>query len=275
MATQIDKCRRFAQLHKVNSAWVIPNPWDTGTAKLLEGMGFPALATTSGGFAFTLGRADGEVTLEEKLRHCAQLANGTSIPITVDFENGFAPRIGDLASTIPAVIDTGIAGFSIEDYDRDNRVLYEFSEAVERIQAASEAAAGSNVPVLLTARAENLLRGVDDIDNTIKRLQAYSAAGAQVLYAPGIRSLEQLHSVTRELDKPFNCLVSFIRGATLEELSDAGATRVSIGGALCYSAINSVLTGGGEMLNDGSFNWLGTMANGRVVEKLLGGSCST
>ena len=269
MTTQREKCQRFAELHQAKSAWIIPNPWDTGSAKLLQGIGFLALATTSSGFASTLGRADGEVSLEEKLQHCSLLADETSIPINVDFENGFARTSEDLSRTVPTVVDTGIAGFSIEDFDREEHKLYGFSETVERIQAATEAAVSTQVPVLVTARAENLLRGVDDIDKTINRLQAYSKAGANVLYAPGIRSLEQLREVTQELDKPFNCLAPFIRGATLAEFSDAGATRVSIGGALNYSAINSVLTAGREMMDEGSFDWFSTGASCTEGKNLL------
>ena len=269
MTDQLTKCAKFAELHQVQDAWVIPNPWDVGSAKILEGLGFEALATTSSGFAYTLGRVDGEVSLEEKLQHCRAISSATGIPVNADFENGFSDDIKDMAANISRLVETGIAGCSIEDYSRDLHRLYEFSEAVERVQAAAEAIADTGIPILLTARAENLLRGVDDPQDTLSRLQAYSDAGADVLYAPGIKTLELLQQFTSELNKPFNVLASFMPGATVEQYSQAGANRISVGGALNYAAVNPLLVAGKEMLEPGRFSWLTQMANSAEVRKLL------
>jgi 2-methylisocitrate lyase-like PEP mutase family enzyme len=168
--TQKEKCERFANLHKKEGAFLIPNPWDAGSARLLQGLGFQALATTSAGLAHSLGKADGEVTLEEKLEHCRTLAKVTSIPINADFENGFADDPEMVAVNVLKIAETGIAGCSIEDFSRISHTLYDHSLAVERVQAAAEAVASLKVSFQLTARAENLLRGVDDLDDTIRRL---------------------------------------------------------------------------------------------------------
>lgn len=267
--SQTEKCEQFARLHQQDEVFLIPNPWDTGSARILQGLGFPALATTSSGFAYTLGRNDGEVSLEEKLAHCAELAGNTDIPINTDFENGFSEDPAIVGNNVIKMIETGVAGCSIEDYSRDNHILYDFDLAVERIQAAAEAVASVDMPFQLTARAENLLRGVNDLDDTIRRLQTYSAAGADVLYAPGINSLEQLEQVTNEIDKPFNVLAPFIRGATVAALGDAGAQRISVGSALTWVAINPLIRAGKETLEQGSFNWLSEMASGEEIKKLL------
>ncbi|PCJ22942.1 MAG: 2-methylisocitrate lyase [SAR86 cluster bacterium] len=269
MPSQLQKCQAFAELHNSKTAWIIPNPWDVGSAKLLEGLGFKALATTSSGFAYTLGRADGEVTLEEKLQHCQSIAAATTIPVNADFENGFAEDTATMVANIKRLAETGVAGFSIEDYSRDNHVIYDFSHAVERIQASGEAIKETGLPIQLTARAENLLRGVDDLEDTIKRLQAFEEAGADVLYAPGIKSLSDLRIVTAELNKPFNVLASLFSDTTVEQFSEAGAVRISVGGALNYTAINPLIIAGTEMLQKGSFEWLQHMAKGAQVKQLL------
>lgn len=269
MATQIQKCEAFARLHQSKTAWIIPNPWDVGSAKLLQGNGFKALATTSSRFAYALGRADGEISLEEKLQHCRALFAATDIPITADFENGYSEDIIDVVENIRRLAETGIAGFSIEDFSRDHHQLYDFSEAIEKVQVAVETVAELGVPLVLTARAENLLRGVDDLDDTIKRLVAFAAAGADVLYAPGIKSLEQLRTVTASLDKPFNVPASFMPGTNVTEFSECGANRISLGGALNFAAINPVLDASAEMIENGTFEWLGSRANGAAVAKLL------
>lgn len=272
MITQIQKCEAFARLHQSDSAWVIPNPWDVGSAKLLQGLGFKALATTSSGFAYTLGRADGEVSLEEKLQHCSLLASNTDIPINADFENGYGEQPVEVVENIKRLAQTGIAGFSIEDYSREHHRLYDFSEAVERIQAAVETIAELGIPLVLTARAENLLRGADDLDDTIGRLQAFEKAGADVLYAPGIRSLNQLRTITEAIDKPFNVLASFMAGTNVTEFGEYGATRISLGGALSLAAIEPVQRAGMEMLKNGTFDWLGGRADGASVKQFLEGS---
>ncbi|HIG41089.1 MAG TPA: isocitrate lyase/phosphoenolpyruvate mutase family protein [Gammaproteobacteria bacterium] len=267
--SQREKCQQFEKLHQAAGAFLIPNPWDAGSARILQGLGFQALATTSAGLAYTFGRTDGEVTLEEKLAHCADLAAITRIPINVDFENGFADQPADVASNVLKLVATGAAGCSVEDFSRDSHHLYDFNLAVERVQAAAEAVNDLDIPFQLTARAENLLRGVNDIDDTINRLKAFEAAGANVLYAPGINSLDQLRMVTSELDRPFNVLAPFFRGATVEQFTEAGAQRISVGAALNSAAINPLLVAGKEMLAQGTFNWMSTMAPGGEVNKLL------
>ena len=248
---------------------MIPNPWDVGSARLLQGLGFKALATTSAGFAFTLAKTDGEVTLEEKLAHCSQLAGATSIPVNADFENGFADDPETVTENVLRVARTGVAGCSIEDFSRDSHAIYDFDLAVERVQAAAEALSTLDMPFQLTARAENLLRGIDDLDDTVKRLKAYEAAGADVLYAPAIASLDDLQRVTRELGKPFNVLAVFLPGATRDELAHAGAKRISVGSALAWAALRPVIEGSKEMLEQGTFCWTSAMTSGAEVKKYL------
>lgn len=267
--SQAEKCVRFEQLHQQDDVFLIPNPWDIGSARLLQGMGYEALATTSSGFAHTLGRPDGLVTLEEKLQHCRALSEATTIPINADFENGFADDPEGVAINVRRVIHTGIAGCSIEDYDRDRHVIYSISESVERVRAAAEVVASFQMPFQLTARAENLLRGVDDLGDTIKRLHAYAAAGANVLYAPGIRSLHDLQRVTEELDRPFNVLAPLFSDATVQDFATAGAKRISMGGALNWISVAPLIRAGKEMLEQGSFFWTEDLASSGEVRKYL------
>ncbi len=269
MSTQREKCERFQALHAGPGAFIIPNPWDAGSAKILQNLGFSALATTSAGFACTLGRADGEPTLEEKLAHCRAIADATDVPVNADFEDGYADDPEGVAANVRRLAETGVAGCSIEDFSRTTRTLFERSLAVERLQAAAEAVAALHMPFQLTARCENLLRGVNDLEATIERLQAYQAAGADVLYAPGVRSLEDLATVTGALERPFNVLGVFMAGASLADFAAAGAKRVSVGGALTWAAIKPLLDAGREMLESGTFAWLGNTASGAEVAKLL------
>jgi 2-methylisocitrate lyase-like PEP mutase family enzyme len=197
MITQAEKAEKFKALHARDGAFIIPNPWDVGSARLLAALGFEALATTSSGFAQTLGRLDGMVTLEEKLAHCQALCAATTLPVSADLENGFAHDPEQVAETILRAGEAGLVGGSIEDYSGDDsQPIYDFTLAVERVQAAVEAAKSLNFPFTLTARAENLLRGRDDLDDTIRRLQAFEAAGADVLYAPGLKTLAEVRTVT-------------------------------------------------------------------------------
>jgi len=269
VTAQLEKCSRFAELHQQHSAWLIPNPWDVGSARVLQGLGFGALATTSSGFAYTLGRADGAVTLEEKLAHCRELAAATDIPLNADFENGFSDENATLRDNVLRLIETGIAGLSIEDFSRDKLTIYSKDEAADRLAVVMEAIQQSGIPVLLTARAENLIRGVDDPDDTLERLQAYSATGAHVLYSPGLTTLEQIQRFIAATDKPMNVLAPFVVGASVPQLADLGVTRVSTGGALNWAAVNPLITAGKEMLEQGSFNWLTVMAKGTQVQALL------
>ena len=269
MPDQLQKCAVFADLHRNEEAWLIPNPWDIGSARVLQGLGFQALATTSSGFAFTLGRVDGTVTLDEKLQHCRDLSAAVSIPLNADFENGFADELDVMQTNIQRLLETGIAGLSIEDFSREQKRIYDFSEATDRIAAAVEVIKGSGIPVLLTARAENLIRGSDDMEDTVRRLQAYERAGADVLYAPGLMKLRQVQEVAAEVSLPLNVLAPFIRNASVAQLSEAGATRISTGGALTWAALNPLLSAGKEMLEQGSFDWLGQMAKGAEIQSLL------
>ncbi len=269
MTNQAEKCAALAALHSGTDTFVIPNPWDVGSARLLQGLGFAALATTSAGFAYTLGRADGEVSLEEKLAHCTALAAATAIPVSVDFENGFADDPDTVAQNVLAVAATGVAGCSIEDYARDTHTLYPFELAVERVRAAAAAVASLDVAFQLTARAENLLRGVDDLDDTIARLRAFEAAGAHVLYAPGLTTLAQLSEVTGAVSRPVNVLAPMFRDTTVDDFARAGARRVSLGSALAWATVNPLLQGSAEMLDHGTFGWLGGMAASKTINALL------
>ena len=227
------KAEAFRALHQ-GEPFVIPNPWDAGSARVLEALGFQALATTSSGFAFTLGRLDGAVTLDEVAEHVAALDAATELPVSVDLENGYGPEPEDAARAVARVAEVGAAGGSIEDYDRDG-FLYEPSHAAERVAAAAEAA--RSFPFVLTARAENHIRGVSDLEDTISRLNAYEQAGADVLYAPGLRTVDEIRAVCEAVSKPVNVLA--VPSLTVAEITGAGAQRVSVGGALTWVAVKA------------------------------------
>ena len=262
MPTQAEKGEAFAALHR-GEAFVIPNPWDAGSASVLAGLGFRALATTSSGFAFTLGRLDGGATLEEVLDHVRALDRSTALPVSVDLENGYGPDPEHAASAVARVAEAGAVGGSIEDYDPDGRI-YSLEHAVERVAAASETAHGLGFPFLLTARAENHIRGNPDLDDTIARLQAYERAGADVLYAPGLRSSAEIRAVCENTSKPVNVLAN--RSLSLRELIDAGARRVSVGGALAWAAVAALTAAAENMRDNGDFSLLGS--SGRLAEWL-------
>jgi len=260
--TQAQKAADFVALHE-GEAFIIPNPWDAGSARVLEGLGFEALATTSSGFAFTLGRLDGGATLEEVLDHVRALDRSTALPVSVDLENGYGPDPEHAASAVARVAEAGAVGGSIEDYDPDGRI-YSLEHAVERVAAASETAHGLGFPLLLTARAENHIRGNPDLDDTIARLQAYERAGADVLYAPGLRSSAEIRAVCENTSKPVNVLAN--RSLSLRELIDAGARRVSVGGALAWAAVAALTAAAENMRDNGDFSLLGS--SGRLAEWL-------
>ena len=270
MTTQHEKAQTMQALVGAPGAFVIPNPWDIGSARMFEGLGFKALATTSSGFAYTLGRNDGQVTLEEKLAHCRLLVAATSVPISADLENLYAHDPEEAAKTIPLAAETGLVGGSIEDYNNEGGI-YDFNLAVERVQAAVEAANALDFPFALTARAENLIRGVPDLDDTIKRLQAFEAVGAEMLYAPGLKTLEEVKLVAESVGIPINVLVRSIvdKNVTLAELTVAGAKRISIGGSMAKVAYGNLLEGGREMLA-GNFTWLTKTKMGNGLEQYLG-----
>src|SRR5512133_4180623 len=214
------KGEAFQALH-AGEPFVIPNPWDAGSAKVLEKLGFKALATTSSGFAFTLGRPDGDVTLDEVVAHTAAVAAATNLPVSVDLENGYGAEPEDAARAVVAAAAAGAAGGSIEDFDPSG-TIYDIGQAVERVAAAAEAAG----ELVLTARAENHIRGNPDLDDTIARLQAFERAGADVLYAPGLRSADDIRAICEAVSKPVNVLAH--KGLTLAEITEAGGQRVSV-----------------------------------------------
>lgn len=268
LTTQMQKAERFRALHTRGRAFVIPNPWDAGSARLLQGLGFEALATTSAGFAQSLGRLDGQVTLQEKVEHCRRLARVTDVPISADLENGFGDDPEAVVKTIRLVAEAGVVGGSIEDWSGSE--IYDRGLAVERIAAAVEAARSVDFPFTLTARAENLLRGRNDFDDTLWRLRAYAEAGADVVYAPGLTTLEQIRAVRDATRKPQNVLAPFFGSTTVEELDDAGATRISIGSALANAAIGALLTAGREMLDTRGFGWTAGMASQAEIVRYMG-----
>ena len=240
VSTQEERATRFQALH-AGAPFVIPNPWDAGSARVLEALGFNALATTSSGFAFTLGRLDGNVTLDEVVQHVRLLAGAVDLPISVDLENGFGSEPEHAAEAVARVAEAGAVGGSIEDWDPAGH-LYELPHAVERVAAAVEAARGFGWPFTLTARAENHIRGNPDLDDTIARLQAFERAGADVLYAPGLESAPEIRAVCEAVSKPVNVLAR--RGLSTADIVEAGAQRISVGGALTWTAVECVRRGG-------------------------------
>jgi 2-methylisocitrate lyase-like PEP mutase family enzyme len=226
----------FQALH-AGEAFVIPNPWDAGSARVLAALGFKALASTSSGFAFTLGRLDGSVTLDEVIEHTAMLDQATKLPLSVDLENGYSSEPEGVAHAITRLAAAGAVGGSIEDYDPGG-FLYELDHAAERVAAAAEAARDLGFPFMLTARAENHIRGNPDLEDTIVRLQAFERAGAEVLYAPGLRSAEEIEAVCQAVSRPVNVLA--LSGLSLDEIVAAGARRVSVGGGFTWVAVSAM-----------------------------------
>ncbi|MGH2747794.1 MAG: isocitrate lyase/PEP mutase family protein [Actinomycetota bacterium] len=262
--TQEQKAAAFRALHE-GEAFIIPNPWDAGSTRVLEALGFKALATTSSGFAFTLGRLDGQTALDEVIAHVRVLDHSTSLPVSVDLENGYGPDPEAAAAAIARAAEAGAVGGSIEDYDPEEGI-YELAHAVERIAAASEAARGQSFSFMLTARAENHIRGNPDLDDTIARLQAYERAGADVLYAPGLRSGDEIRAVCDVTTKPVNVLAH--AGLSLREIVEAGAQRVSVGGALTWVAIGAMAAAAQKMSDDGDFSLLDAPVH---IKEWLGG----
>jgi 2-methylisocitrate lyase-like PEP mutase family enzyme len=247
----MDKGAIFRQLH--DSAFVIPNPWDIGTAKFLASLGFKALATTSAGYAFSRGLPDGGVGFEAMIDHCRELVEATDLPVSADLENGKGDSPESAAETIFAAEAAGLAGCSIEDYSGDPGRLYEFSQAVERVTAAVEAARSLKRDFVFTARAENFLRNRPDIDDTIRRLQAFEKAGADVLYAPGIGDIETIRTVCSAVGRPVNVLAT--PNFTVPMLAEAGARRISLGSKLTTVAFGALQAAAREMLDRGTFEF--------------------
>jgi 2-methylisocitrate lyase-like PEP mutase family enzyme len=232
---------------------VIPNPWDPGSARVLEALGFKALATTSSGFAFTLGRLDGSVTLDEVVEHTAALDRATELPVSVDLENGYGADPDSAALAITRAAEAGAVGGSIEDFDPAG-YLYDFRHAVERVTGAAEAAGNLPFPFVLTARAENHIRGNPELGDTIARLQAFAAAGADVLYAPGLRTAEEVHEICRAVAKPVNVLA--LPGLSVAEVVAAGARRISVGGSLTWVAVDAMASAATAIRDRGDFSVL-------------------
>lgn len=259
MRTQAEKAAAFRTLHERPGAFIIPNPWDAGTAKLLASLGFEALATTSLGLSNMLGRPDGAgvVSREEVVANCKLIAEATDLPVNADLENGYAHEPRAAAEMIRLAAEAGVVGGSTEDATGDPaKPIYDFNLAVERVQAAVEVARSLPFPFTLTARAENLLHG-RDLDDAIKRLQAFEKAGADVLYAPGVRDLAQIRAVTSAVSKPVNVVMSAADpGLTAEQLADAGVKRISVGGALSRLALAAFMKGAREMKDKGGFTWV-------------------
>lgn len=260
MATQAEKAARFLDLHHPGDPLLLPNPWDQGSAKLLASLGFQALATTSSGFAATLGRLDGSVSVDEALAHAAAIVAATDLPVSADLENCFADDSSGVARTVALAAQTGLAGCSIEDFSGQS--LYETAQAAERVSAAAEAAHTGPVRLVLTARAENYLRGRPDLADTITRLRAYQAAGADVLYAPGLTSLADIRHVVTAVDLPVNVLA--VPGTpAVSELAGAGVSRVSVGGAFAFAALAALTDAATELRDKGTYGYLASTAAGR------------
>ncbi len=261
----------FRNLHTGSGAFVIPNPWDVGSARMLAAMGFSALATTSAGMAFAMGLREGQASREAVLEHCREIVGATDLPVSADLEYGFGHNLDSAADTIRAAADTGLAGCSLEDHtgDADNPI-YDFNHAVDRIAAAVEAARALPGDFVLTARAESLLWGSRDMDAVISRLQAFEAAGADVLYAPGLHDLSVIRTVCASVTKPVNVVMG-LPGATFNvaELSDAGVSRISVGAALARTAYGAFINAAREITERGSFTYSHNAMGFAEIEALL------
>jgi len=262
MIDQTAQAARFRDLHRPGTPLLIPNPWDAGSARLLASLGFQALATTSSGFAATLGRLDGSVTRDEALAHAAVIVAATELPVSADLENGFADDPDGVARTAAGAVASGLAGFSIEDFTGDEAdPIYESARAAERVRAAVETAHAGPAALVVTARAENYLHGRPDLDDTIARLQAYQDAGADVLYAPGPTDAETLRAIVSSVDRPVNVLA---RGGapSVPELAELGVSRISVGGAFAFVAVDAVAEAARELREHGTYGFTQRSAAG-------------
>jgi 2-methylisocitrate lyase-like PEP mutase family enzyme len=252
VTSQQQKGEFFRALHE-GEPFVIPNPWDAGSARVLAALGFEALASTSSGFAFTFGRLDGDVTLDEVIAHTAALAGATNLPVSVDLENGYGADPTSAARAVTRAGEAGAVGGSIEDYDRETGI-YGIGHAVERVEAAVEAGRAFGFAFTLTARAENHIRGNPDLDDTIARLQAFEDAGADVLYAPGLSTTDEIRTVCEAVSKPVNVLAR--PGLSRTEIVDAGAQRISLGGSLAWTAVDAFVEAAESIRDRGDFSSL-------------------
>ena len=255
MTPIVDRSAQFLRLHYGEKPLLIPNPWDAGSARVLASLGFEALATTSSGFAATLGQLDGSVTRDQALAHAAVISAATDLPVSADFENGFAHDAAGAAETVALAKDTGLAGCSIEDFSGDaDDPIYETAHAAERIAAAAAEAHSGPVQLVLTARAENYIRGRPDLADTIARLQAYQAAGADVVYAPGLSAVEDIRAVVDAVDVPVNVL-ALPGGPDVAGLAALGVARISVGGAFAFAALAGLVDAGRELIESGTLGF--------------------
>jgi 2-methylisocitrate lyase-like PEP mutase family enzyme len=268
----MERATAFRALHERDHAFIIPNPWDIGTARLLAHLGFEALATTSAGYAFSLGQRDNTIGREQMMEHVRAIAAATDLPVSADLENGFGDDPQAAAEAIRLAGGTGLVGGSIEDAtNRPEQPIYDLGLAIERVRAAVEAARALPFPFTLTARAENYLHGRPDLADTIRRLQAYQEAGADVLYAPGLASREDIAAVVRAVDRPVNVVMG-LQGAqlSLAELSEIGVKRVSVGSALSRAALGAFLRAAREMREGGTFEFAAEAVSYREISAMFG-----
>lgn len=274
MPTHAEKAERFRELHARPGTFIIPNPFDIGSAKVLQHLGFEALATTSSGFAYSMGRLDYRVTRDEAIAHSKALVDATDIPVSADLENGFGDDAEIVAETVRMAARAGLAGCSIEDStQRDADPIYSLELAVDRIRAAAGMARSIGRAFTLTARAENYLHGRRDLKDTIARLQAYQDAGADVLYAPGLTSIDDVRTLISEVDRPVNVLAGMASATfTVEQLAAVGAKRISVGGALSRVALAAVIRAGREMREQGSFTFVKDPISSREIGEMMSGA---
>jgi 2-methylisocitrate lyase-like PEP mutase family enzyme len=262
-----DLADRFLALHRPGRPLLLPNPWDAGSARILASLGFAALATTSSGFAATFGRPDGSVTRDQAIGHAAEIARATPLPVSADLENGYADNPQQVAATVTAAVEAGLAGCSIEDYSgRDDGPIYDSSLAADRVAAAAAAAHAGPRRLVLTARAENHLRGRDDLADTIARLQGYAEAGADVVYAPGLTRASDIRDVVRSVDRPVNVL-ALADAPPVAELAELGVARISVGGAFAFAALGALVEAARELQDAGSYGFWGNAAIGRQAAR--------
>jgi 2-methylisocitrate lyase-like PEP mutase family enzyme len=273
MKTQKEKGEIFRALHARSGTVVIPNPWDVGTARMLERLGFEALATTSAGYAFSVGKQDNTPDRLLVMKHLAEISVNTDLPVSADLGNGFGDAPEIVAEAIRLAADAGVVGGSIEDATgHADHAIYEHRQAAERIKSAAQAARGLPFKFILTARAENYLKGRLELKDTIRRLQLYQEAGADVLYAPGITSKEDIRAVVKAVDRPVNVLMGLPgTNLTVEELSELGVRRVSVGSGLYRSALGAFLRAALEMKERGTFTFAEQAASSQEISRLLKG----
>ncbi len=265
-----DKRKTFHKLHEAG-CFVIPNPWNVGSARYLQGLGFKALATTSSGYAHSQGYADGALSLDQGLAHFHEIAEAADVPVNADFEDGLADDLDSLAKNVTRCVATGVAGLSIEDSPNNGKTpLYDFDTAVARVRAARAAIDRAGGEVVFTARAENFIRGVNDLDDAMRRLKAYAAAGADCLYAPGIKTREQIEAVVKAVaPKPVNFLNSGALGFTVNALAGMGVRRISVGGSLARVAMHAFIRTATEIAKEGKFDGFAGLITNQELNKFF------